>query len=153
MSQILAHRVVDCPCVTTERVFLLITVGSWQVLFLLFEDLFDMDLLHSRTWDTERVRECLHLRAELVHCVGRIDFSYATLVLFEFFVAESVLSDAKSSSLAFLVSEPFFNFVTESVGCWLWLREAWSLAKGELLLRGWVVDDSFLADWMRHILA
>ena len=153
MSQILAHRVVDCPCVTTERVFLLITVGSWQVLFLLFEDLFDMDLLHSSAWDTERVRVCPHLRAELVHCLGRIDFSYATLVLFEFFVAESVLSDAKSSSLAFLVSEPFFNFVTESVGCWLWLREAWSLAKGELLLRGWVVDDSFLADWMRHILA
>lgn len=60
----------------------------------------------------------------MVDALFRVDFANTTLVLFELFVTEAIGVHTESYANAFLGTEAFFDFVTESASVGLGGPEA-----------------------------
>lgn len=148
--KLFAHGVWDWLGVRAKRVFFAVAIRSWQVLLTLLEDLVDVDLLHCRARDTERVAEGFVLRGIDSINIWSVNLAYTSLMLLELLVTEAIFTYTKSCADSLSLAKAFLHFVTESLCILLRLREARRFAKSELLLRSRIVNGRPLADCVCH---
>lgn len=140
VAEFFAHGVRCAASLHTEGVFFVVALWSRQILILLLQNFVNMQLFHGWAWHTERIRWSSHFSANIVNVFRTFDTSKASLMLFYFLVAESVLTNAKACRYGLCVAQVAWNLVAKSICPLLFSWEAFGFRESKLLLGSRVVD-------------
>lgn len=150
VAEFFAHGVRCAASLHTESVFFLVALWSRQILIFLLQNFVNVQFFHGWAWHTEGIRWSSHFSANIVNVFRTFDTSEASLMLFYFLVAESVLTYAKACRYGLCVAQVAWNLVAESICPLLFSWETVGLRESKLLLGSRVVDHWFLSHMVRH---